>query len=41
MQLNASIPLRVKDMLVERADAENKSVSAYLTGILKREFGMV
>ena len=41
VQLNASIPLRVKDELEERAKLANLSVSKYLTGILKEQFGFV
>ena len=39
VQLNASIPLRVKDELEDRAKAEGISVSKYLTNVLKKEFG--
>jgi hypothetical protein len=35
-----SFPLRVDDRLVEQAEKANKTVSAYLTDLLKQKFGM-
>lgn len=38
--LNVSVPIRVKDRLKEEAGNNRQSVSAFLSDILKREFGM-